>query len=107
MPTHEQLMEALQQVIDPELNYNIVDLGLVYRAEVENGKVEIDVTLTTPVCPLAPIIVSRITEKVAPLPGVEDIKVNLVFDPPWSIEKMNPSIRLELFPNWIPTKKED
>ena len=104
MVTKEQIFEALKTVIDPELNYNIVELGLVYRAEVKDGKVEIDVTLTTPACPLAPIIVSRITEKVAPIPGVEDIKVNLVFDPPWTIEKMAPSVRLELFPNWIPPK---
>ena len=103
MVTREQILAALRTVIDPELHHNIVDLGLIYRAEVkEGGRIEIDLTLTTPACPLAPYIVAKINEALVKVQGVEDVAVNLVFDPPWTIEKIDPNLRFDLFPNYIP-----
>ena len=103
MPNKEQVTEALKTVIDPELHYNIVDLGLVYKIDIrEGGIVDIDLTLTTPACPLAPYIVSRINEALVNVPGVKDVAINLVFDPPWSVEKIDSKVRMELFPNWMP-----
>ena len=102
MLLREHVLAALKTVIDPELHHNIVDLGLIYRAEVkEGGRVEIDLTLTTPACPLAPYIVSQIHQALVQVEGVADVAVNLVFDPPWTIERIEKNLRLELFPNWI------
>ena len=102
MSLHDEIITALKTVIDPELHFNIVDLGLVYKIDMrEGGIVDIDLTLTTPACPLAPYIVARINEALVKVPGVEDARVHLVFDPPWSVEKINPSVRMELFPNYM------
>ncbi len=97
MPTKEKILEKLAEIMDPELNYNIVDLGLVYRVEPkEDGTVEIDLTLTSPGCPLAPVIYGDVMEKVSKLPGIKDVQVNIIWDPPWSIERVKPEIREEL-----------
>ncbi len=104
MLEREHVITALKTVIDPELHHNIVDLGLIYRAEVKDGgRVEIDLTLTTPACPLAPFIVAKINEALVKVQGVEDVAVSLVFDPPWTIQKIEPNLRFEIFPNYIPS----
>jgi metal-sulfur cluster biosynthetic enzyme len=84
-PTVEEIREALKEVIDPELGFNIVDLGLVYeiRPDPQAKTVEIDVTLTSPGCPLGPEITSAIWMTVKRLQGVQDCKVNLVWKPMW------------------------
>lgn len=97
MPTKEQVMEKLKEINDPELNYNIVDLGLVYRVEPKNdGTVEVDITLTSPGCPMGAVIYGDVMEKVTKLPGVKDVQVNIVWEPVWSVEKVKPEIREEL-----------
>jgi metal-sulfur cluster biosynthetic enzyme len=84
---------ALRRVKDPELNLNIVDLGLVYGIAVTGPKVSIDMSLTSPGCPSGPEIMTAAEQQVRALDGVEDVAVNLVWDPMWSPERIEPRIR--------------
>lgn len=97
MPTPETIREVLKEVYDPELHYNIVDLGLVYDIGVDReGKVHILCTLTTPACPIGPIIIEQIQENVNLVPGVRDVDVELTFDPLWDPTKMSDEARADL-----------
>jgi metal-sulfur cluster biosynthetic enzyme len=89
MPTKEQVVDALRQVEDPELGMDIVDLGLMYDVELENGKVKVVHTLTSMGCPVGPMIQQQIDDVVRALPGVDDVEVELTWDPPWTPEKMS------------------
>jgi len=89
MVSEELVTEALKEVYDPELHYNIVDLGLVYDVDVKDGDVHILMTLTTPACPIGPMIIAQIQEMVRILPGVQDVDVELTFDPMWSPDLMS------------------
>lgn len=91
--TEEQVKEALSTVDDPELGFNIVDLGLVYEVQVEDSFVNVTMTLTSMACPVGPEIVSAAREAVSKLDGVEEVNVNLVFNPPWQPEMMREEIR--------------
>ncbi|MEP7066963.1 MAG: metal-sulfur cluster assembly factor [Gemmatimonadota bacterium] len=84
---------ALRRVKDPELNLNIVDLGLVYDIAVEGSRVNINMSLTSPGCPSGPEIMTAAEQQVRTLDGVEDVAVNLVWDPMWSPERIEPRIR--------------
>jgi len=84
---------ALRRVKDPELNLNIVDLGLVYSIAVAGPKVSIDMSLTSPGCPSGPEIMTAAEQQIRSLDGVEDVAVNLVWDPMWSPERIEPRIR--------------
>ena len=86
--TVDELRNALKDVFDPEIPINIVDLGLVYKLEERDGQVNLDMTLTTPLCPLASQIKERVADVLAGVKGVKSVNVNLVFDPPWSKERM-------------------
>ncbi len=79
----------LRQVIDPELGINVVELGLVYRIEVQGSRVEVDLTMTTAACPLGEQIVMDAQRRVGRVPGVERAHVQLVWQPPWSAELMS------------------
>ena len=92
----EDVMKALSKVIDPEIGVNIVDLGLVYGIEVEGNTVKVKMTLTTPMCPLGPMIVDNARKEVEQLEGVDKAEVEVVFDPPWSIERIKPEVRERL-----------
>ena len=92
-PTADQVRLALRKVKDPELNLNIVDLGLVYDIAVDAGEVSIDMTLTSPGCPAGPQIMGDIERTVKAIPGVSNVKLNLVWDPFWSPEKIEPRVR--------------
>ncbi len=83
MATREEVIEALKTVEDPELFLDIWFLGLIYRVEVKEENVEIDMTFTSPMCPAGPALISEVKEKVGKLDGVEDVKVEIVFQPPW------------------------
>lgn len=88
-PTTEALWEALKVVQDPELHMGIVDLGLVYAVEIdEAGLVSIDLTLTSPGCPIGPMIQGQAYHLLTQMEGVEDVEVNLVWDPPWDPKTM-------------------
>ena len=84
--TKDEVIEALKEVYDPEIPVNIVDLGLVYDVEVSDGEVAIEMTLTAQGCGMGPYIAQQAEWRVAEIPGVEDVEVELVWDPPWSPE---------------------
>jgi FeS assembly SUF system protein len=93
----EAVIAALRTVHDPEIPVNIYDLGLIYRiAPGDQGSVEIDMTLTAPGCPVAGEMMSWVQKAVSDVAGVESVKVNLVFDPPWDKSKMSEDVQLEL-----------
>ncbi len=96
MISEELVTEALKEIYDPELHYNIVDLGLVYDVDVKDGDVHIMMTLTTPACPIGPMIIEQFQETVRALPGVKDVDVELTFDPMWSPELMSEEARADL-----------
>ncbi len=88
-PTNEEIREALRGVEDPELRMSIVDLGLLYRAEIdESGVVTVDMTLTSPGCPVGPMLQGMIFHKLTQMDGVVDVEVNLVWNPPWDPRTM-------------------
>ncbi len=89
MPTREEIFEALRVVEDPELGMDIVELGLLYDAEIEGPKVHVTYSLTSMGCPVGPMIEQQIQEVVAGLDGVEDVEMELTWDPPWSPERMS------------------
>lgn len=88
-PTADEVREVLYTVEDPELRMSIVDLGLIYGVQVEeDGLVSVDLTLTSPACPVGPMLQGMIYHKVSQLPGVLDVEVNLVWTPPWDPRTM-------------------
>ena len=84
--TRDEVLEALRDVYDPEIPVNIVDLGLVYQVDVADGDVDIRMTLTFAGCGMGPYIAQQAEWRLAELEGIEDINVDLVFDPPWTPE---------------------
>jgi metal-sulfur cluster biosynthetic enzyme len=94
--SEEQVKMALRRVKDPELNLNIVDLGLVYGVRVDGAKVNVDMSLTSPGCPSGPEIMTGAEEAVRTIPGVEDVQVNLVWTPFWTPDRIEPRIRAYL-----------
>ena len=88
-PTVEELREAVRQVEDPEMRMSIVDLGLVYGIDIDDGgMVTVSLTLTTPACPVGPMLQSQTYQVLTQMDGVEDVEVNLVWDPPWDPKTM-------------------
>jgi FeS assembly SUF system protein len=92
-----QIVQVLRTIHDPELPVNIYDLGLVYAVEVyDGGRVRILMTLTTPNCPVAEEFPAQVAQAVKAVPGVSDCEVEIVWDPPWSVERMSVEDRLQL-----------
>ena len=95
--TEEQVYSALKKCMDPEIPVNVVDLGLIYGVTVGQGKdVDIRMTMTTRGCPLHDTLVSDVKRYVGKIPGVGNIGVEIVWDPPWTLEKMDPAVREKL-----------
>ncbi len=94
--TEKAVRNALKTVKDPELNLDLVVLGLVYDIEVEGSSARATISLTTPMCPAAEQIVEDARAAVASVDGVEDAEVELTFDPPWTPERISPLIRSAL-----------
>jgi len=93
----DRIFTALEEVIDPELGVNIVDLGLVYGIEDQgNGKVVIEMTLTIPECPLADQIVANVKKAAGSVEGIEKAEVRLVFEPKWTPARMNDEAREQI-----------
>jgi metal-sulfur cluster biosynthetic enzyme len=92
----DQVKLALRRVKDPDLSLNIMDLGLVYDIAVDGTTVKVDMTLTSPACPSGPEIMGDAEKELRKLEGVEDVKVNLVWAPFWTPEKMEPRVRAYL-----------
>lgn len=92
-----EIIEAIRTVYDPELPVNVYDLGLIYQIDVdEDGAANIQMTLTTPACPVAGSLPGDVQKRVAAIPGITDVNVELVWDPPWSPERMSDAARLQL-----------
>jgi metal-sulfur cluster biosynthetic enzyme len=87
-PTREELMTKLAEVKDPEINMSIVELGLVYDITFEEGDVLVTMTLTSPGCPLGPVIRGEAYAKLKQVPGVKDVDVQIVWNPPWDPRTM-------------------
>ena len=92
-PTADQVKLALRKVKDPELNLNIIDLGLVYDVMVDASDVQIDMTLTSPGCPAGPQIMTDVERTVRAMSGVANVTVNLVWQPFWSPDRIEPRVR--------------
>jgi len=91
----EQVWYALDTIFDPEIPVSIVALGLVYKVKTEDGAVFIDMTLTAPGCGMGPVLVDDIKYRVALVPNVSSVEVNLIFDPPWHRDMMSEEAQLE------------
>lgn len=98
VPTQDELTEVLRQVEDPELRMSILDLGLIYDVEVtEDGYVTVTHTLTSPGCPVGPMIQGNIYHVLSQMPGVVDVEVDIVWDPPWDPRTMaSEEVRMQL-----------
>ncbi len=90
------VIDALREIYDPEIPVNIYDLGLIYRVQIENGDAEVDMTLTTPGCPVAQSFPGMVESSIRKVPGVKNAKVELVWDPPWTQDKLSEEARLQL-----------
>jgi len=97
MITKEEVLGQLKKVIDPELHINIVDLGLIYDVEIkEQGEVAVTMTLTTPGCPLSMVFEEWIPAAVKNVEGVSNVRINLVWEPPWDPDKMSDEVKESL-----------
>ena len=93
----DQIVETLKSIYDPEIPVDIFELGLIYEVKVDKDvNVEIEMTLTSPNCPVAESMPKEVEDKVAAMNGVKSSKVNIVFDPPWDRTMMSESAKLEL-----------
>ena len=93
----ERIIEALKTVYDPEIPVNIYDLGLIYRIELgDDGRVEVDMTLTAPNCPAADFIMEDVRMRVEGITGITAATINLVFEPEWDKDMMSEEAKLEL-----------
>ena len=98
--TREDILKALSEVYDPEIPISIVDMGLVYRVEVdEENNTEVDMTMTTRGCPMHSFIVQQARQRLEKVDGIGKVKVNLVWDPPWKPEMISSEIREKMLKN--------
>ena len=93
----EKIIKEIKKIYDPEIPVNIFELGLIYKIEViDNKKALIEMTLTSPNCPVAESLPNSVKESILKIDGVEDVELKLVWDPPWTKEKMSEAAKLEL-----------
>jgi metal-sulfur cluster biosynthetic enzyme len=96
MVTEAEVKKALRKVKDPELNLDLVVLGLIYDIKVDGTRVDVTMSLTSPMCPVAGDLLEQARMAVESVPGVETAEVELTFSPPWSADRINPTIRAAL-----------
>ncbi|MEY4609162.1 MAG: hypothetical protein RL625_1379, partial [Gemmatimonadota bacterium] len=94
--SEDQVRLALRRVKDPELNLNILDLGLIYEIRLTDADVTVDMSLTSPGCPSGPEIMTEAEQQLKALPGVGTVTMNLVWSPPWTPERIEPRVRAYL-----------
>jgi metal-sulfur cluster biosynthetic enzyme len=94
--TEDDLMEMLREVVDPDLQLPIADLGLIYRAEAFDDHVEVDITLTSPACPVGDLIVEDCRHSIKSQTDYEDVRVEIVWNPPWNKDLMSDELKLTL-----------
>ncbi len=100
MVSPDEIREAIRVVEDPELGISIVELGLVYDIANDDGHVDVSMTLTSPFCPIGPMLIAQIETVVGDLPGVKDVKVDLVWSPPWDPKTMASDEAKDLLGIW-------
>ena len=92
-----KVIEEIKKIFDPEIPVNIFELGLIYKIEVdEKNKVDIDMTLTSPNCPVAESLPNQVKDNIMKVEGVSDVNLNVVWEPPWDKDKMSEAAKLEL-----------
>jgi len=92
-----RVIEVVKKIYDPEIPVNIYELGLIYKIEVdEKNKINVDMTLTSPNCPVAESLPNEVKENIMKVEGVSDVSLNLVWEPPWDKDKMSEAAKLEL-----------
>lgn len=96
MVEKEQVIEVLKKVLDPEIQFDIWSLGLVYNIEIERNKVKIIMTFTTPMCPYGPVLMDDVRRQVSAIDGVGEVQIDLTFTPVWSPEKMTEEAKIAL-----------
>jgi metal-sulfur cluster biosynthetic enzyme len=96
MVTKGMVLKTLKGVMDPELGWSVVDLGLIYDVKTSGSNVHIKMTLTNQMCPLASMIVDDVKGNISRLKGVKNVKVELVWNPPWSPERLSPEAKKTL-----------
>ena len=94
--TLDQAKLVLRLFKDPELNLNIVDLGLIYDIQVDGADINVDMSLTSPGCPSGPEIMGEAEKQLRTVPGVGDVKINLIWSPPWTPDRIEPRVRTYL-----------
>ena len=93
----DKIISEIKKIYDPEIPVNIYELGLIYKIEIKEAKkVNIDMTLTSPNCPVAESLPRMVKDNILKLDGVDDVDLNLVWDPPWTKDKMSEAAKLEL-----------
>ena len=96
MDVKNKIIEEIRKIYDPELPVNIYELGLIYDIKVDGSKAEIKMTLTTPNCPVAESLPKEVKESAMQVEGVDDVDLQLVWDPPWTKDMMSDAAKLEL-----------
>ena len=92
-----QVIEEIKKIYDPEIPVNIYELGLIYKVDIdEKNNVNIDMTLTSPNCPVAESLPKEVKDNIMKVEGVSDVNLNLVWEPPWNKDKMSEAAKLEL-----------
>ena len=92
-----KVIEEIKKIYDPEIPVNIYELGLIYKIDIdEKNKVNVDMTLTSPNCPVAESLPNQVKESIKGVEGVSDVNLNLVWEPPWDKDKMSEAAKLEL-----------
>ena len=94
--SEEQVWATLRTIHDPEIPVNVVDLGLIYNVAIKEGRVVVDMTLTSPGCGMGPVLVNDVKVRLQRVPFVQQTDINLVWDPPWSRDRMSAEAQLEL-----------
>ena len=92
-----EIIKEIKKIYDPEIPVNIYELGLIYKLEIkENNKVNVNMTLTSPNCPVAESLPKQVKDTIMKVKGVSDVNLNLVWEPPWSKDRMSEAAKLEL-----------
>ena len=91
-----KVISEIKKIYDPEIPVNIYELGLIYKIEIDDKKVAIEMTLTSPNCPVAESLPNSVKDNILKIDGIKDVDLKLVWDPPWSKEKMSDAAKLEL-----------
>lgn len=100
MVEKEQVIEILKKVYDPEIQYDIWSLGLIYNIEINSNKVKILMTFTTPMCPYGPALMDDVRRQVSAIDGVGEVQIELTFNPVWGTEKMSEEAKIALGINY-------